>query len=108
MLFNSFPFLFVFLPVALAGYYACAMLGKSVTRLWLVLVSFAFYMWWHPAFVVILATSIAFNYVCGISIQRLRDKPGVGHQAWADGVLLPLLYPTFVCSVEHLASIATY
>ena len=72
MLFNSFPFLFVFLPVTLAGFYAIAIIGKSAARLWLVLVSFAFYIWWHPAFVVILAPSIAFNYSCGIGIQQDR------------------------------------
>jgi D-alanyl-lipoteichoic acid acyltransferase DltB (MBOAT superfamily) len=123
VLFNSFPFLFCFLPVAFAGFHAAASIGKTPARLWLVLVSLAFYVWWHPAFALLLLASIAFNFSCGTLLRRGTDSPlqpwllafavavnlaalfyykyafvltawlaahGVGHRAWAEGVLLPL------------------
>ena len=49
MLFNSYIFLFAFLPVALAGYYAAARLqGPRACKVWLCVSSFAFYGWWNP------------------------------------------------------------
>jgi D-alanyl-lipoteichoic acid acyltransferase DltB (MBOAT superfamily) len=74
VLFNSFPFLFGFLPLSLAGFFATARLGRSVARLWLVFVSFAFYVWWHPAFALLLAASIIFNFGCGTLLLRWQDR----------------------------------
>jgi alginate O-acetyltransferase complex protein AlgI len=68
MLFNSFIFLTVFLPPALAGYY---LLGQRLPRAaaaWLCGVSIVFYGWWNPAFVGLLALSIAFNYAMSCAI----------------------------------------
>jgi len=75
MLFNSYVFLFVFLPLALAGYYACAhLLGPRAARIWLCLSSFFFYAWWNPVFVLLLAASVAFNYT--LSRWLVGDEPG--------------------------------
>jgi alginate O-acetyltransferase complex protein AlgI len=64
MLFNSYVFLFVFLPLAVTGYYASARLFGPVTaRIWLCIASFVFYGWWNPAFLLLLLSSIAFNYL---------------------------------------------
>ena len=43
MVFASFSFLFVFLPIALVGYYLVAKLGAGYAVGWLVLASLAFY-----------------------------------------------------------------
>lgn len=75
MLFNSFSFVFLFLPVSLLGFYAAARLGKSLARAWLALASFGFYIWWHPPFALLLLISIVFNFGCGILLLRLRGKP---------------------------------
>jgi D-alanyl-lipoteichoic acid acyltransferase DltB (MBOAT superfamily) len=74
MLFNSFPFVFVFLPVSLLGFYGFAKAGSLAARLWLVLASFAFYIWWHPPFAALLLASIVFNYVSSVVIRKLRDQ----------------------------------
>lgn len=66
MLFNSYLFLFLFLPIALGGYYALGAVRLRWAALWLCVVSFVFYGWWNPRFVVLLAASIAFNY--GVSL----------------------------------------
>ncbi|WP_072391074.1 MBOAT family O-acyltransferase [Hyphomicrobium sp. CS1GBMeth3] len=72
MLFNSFAFIFAFLPISVVGYYY---LGKSSNRLaagWLVLMSFVFYGWWNPLFVTLLAGSILANYIFGLLLQHFE------------------------------------
>lgn len=62
MLFNSYLFVFVFLPVACAGFLAFGRLaGHRAAIIWLILASFFFYGWWHPPFLLTLLGSIAVN-----------------------------------------------
>lgn len=71
MLFNSYEFLFAFLPVALAGYYAFS--HYHSTRLavgWLVLSSLFFYGWWNPQYLSLIGVSILFNYFVGRQLYR--------------------------------------
>ena len=70
MLFNSFPFLFVFLPVVLLGYELLGRLGRMVALGWLTVASFVFYAYWNKAFVILLAGSILFNFLIAKSIAR--------------------------------------
>ncbi len=71
MLFNSYDFLFAFLPVALGGYFLAGMLGRVAAALWLIGVSLIFYGWWNPAFLPVLMVSVAFNYGASELIGRL-------------------------------------
>ncbi|MGA2054368.1 MAG: MBOAT family protein [Bradyrhizobium sp.] len=65
MLFNSYLFIFVFLPVALAGYFAANRLGAQAPVIWLALASLVFYSFSNWPFVALLLGSIAFNYLVG-------------------------------------------
>ena len=65
MLFNSYLFIFVFLPVALAGYFLLGRLGNLAPVVWLALASLAFYAVGNWQFVALLLASVAFNYVIG-------------------------------------------
>jgi alginate O-acetyltransferase complex protein AlgI len=65
MLFNSYPFIFLFLPIALAGYFALGRLGHLAPVIWLALASLAFYAVSNWQFVALLLASIAFNYLIG-------------------------------------------
>src|SRR5258706_12150989 len=65
MLFNSYQFIFLFLPVALIGYFALGRLGQVAPVVWLALASLAFYSASHWPFVLLLLASIAFNYGIG-------------------------------------------
>src|SRR6476619_1005943 len=69
VLFNSYPFLFVFLPIALAGFFA---LGKTprFAAGWLVLCSLYFYGFWNPVYVALLIVSITFNFILGGHLSR--------------------------------------
>jgi alginate O-acetyltransferase complex protein AlgI len=73
MLFNSFPFLLIFLPISLIGFYAAAAMGMGWARAWLVVASFAFYTWWHAPFTALLLISIAFNFSCGMLLKRTSE-----------------------------------
>ena len=62
MLFNSYEFLFLFLPVVFAGFFWLARFGHSVSALWLSFASLFFYGWWSPKYVGLLLASIVINY----------------------------------------------
>ncbi len=71
MLFHSPDFLFVFLPVALAGYFVCARFGKAWMALaWLTAMSLLFYAEWSERFALLLFCSIVINYVLGDALRR--------------------------------------
>lgn len=67
MVFSSHIFLFYFLPLALAGYYLLPRRGKHFG---LTILSYAFYGWANPLFVLILLTSTVVDYCCGLVIAR--------------------------------------
>src|SRR5579872_5748070 len=65
MLFNSYPFIFVFLPTVLVGYFAVNRFGKLAPVIWLASASLVFYSFSNWQFVSLLVASIAFNYGIG-------------------------------------------
>ena len=74
MLFNSYSFIFLFLPIVLFGYFALGRLNHLASVIWLTLASLAFYSLSNWQFVPLLAGSIVFNYLVGFLLisQRLR------------------------------------
>jgi D-alanyl-lipoteichoic acid acyltransferase DltB (MBOAT superfamily) len=74
MLFNSFEFLFAFLPIALIGFQLLASLSRRAAILWLALISIAFYGLWNTRIVFLLLASASFNYVAAVLIERWRHK----------------------------------
>jgi alginate O-acetyltransferase complex protein AlgI len=72
MVFTSYIFVFYFLPLILAGYYALP--GRSAWRNpWLLFASYVFYGWWDPWFVLLMLFITAVNFACG----RLVSRPAV-------------------------------
>jgi len=78
MLFNSFDFIFVFLPIVFIGYFVLNRFNTTAGKLWLLVSSFIFYSYINPIFLPILLGSIVVNYLLGVSItkssQRVRKK----------------------------------
>src|ERR1700759_1268541 len=71
MLFNSHAFIFLFLPIALAGFFVLGRAGHLAAIIWLALASLAFYAIGNWQFVPLLIASIAFNYGAGhLLIER--------------------------------------
>lgn len=67
MLFNSYEFLFVFLPItAMVFWLARIHISLRVAVGWLVLASLVFYAWWNPVYVPLLAGSALVNFQLGI------------------------------------------
>ncbi|MEA2666682.1 MAG: alginate O-acetyltransferase complex protein AlgI [Candidatus Eremiobacteraeota bacterium] len=74
MLFNSYVFLFAFLPVVLAVFFALGHAGRRrAATVWLVLASLYFYAYWNLAYVPLLLGSLALNYGVGLGLSRLPD-----------------------------------
>jgi alginate O-acetyltransferase complex protein AlgI len=71
MLFNSVEFLFVFLPLTVAAYYAARRaMGHTAGLAVLALASLVFYAWWDIRAVPLLLGSVAVNYAIGLGLQR--------------------------------------
>ena len=81
MVFSSHIFLFYFLPLVLALYYACPRRGR---QLLLALVSYVFYGWANPWFVFLMLFSTLVDYLCGKLIvgpwhvKRFAGDPPAG------------------------------
>lgn len=74
MLFNSYSFIFLFLPLTFAGFFLVARHSHKLSALWLALASLFFYGWWNPAFVALLILSILFNYAASYAIALARAR----------------------------------
>jgi len=79
MLFNSYAFIFLFLPVVFIGMFWIGRYSNQLAALWLALASLTFYAVWDPRFVILLLASIAFNYSMGFSIGQQKVKGNDKH-----------------------------
>ncbi|MCM5571746.1 MBOAT family protein [Burkholderiaceae bacterium FT117] len=74
MLFSSGEFLFLYLPIVLAGFFLVArFLGAGFAAAWLTLASLFFYGFWRLQDLPLLMGSITFNYIAGRAIQSATD-----------------------------------
>ncbi len=74
MLFNSYEFVFLYLPIVLLGFFRIARARTDLAALWLALASLFFYGWWNPAFVALLVASIVGNFGAGRLIARAPPR----------------------------------
>ena len=81
MVFSSKIFLFYFLPAVLAGYYLLKR-SRTLSNLFLTMVSLGFYAWGEPRFVLVMMASIVVNWLFGLWVDRVRDN-----RAHAKGVI---------------------
>jgi alginate O-acetyltransferase complex protein AlgI len=86
MLFNSYQFIFLFLPVALAGYFVAGRFGNLAPVIWLALASLVFYSVSNWQFVALLLASIVFNYLIGLLLISGRLRPALRFAALTAGV----------------------
>ena len=77
MLFNSYRFLFLFLPVTVLGYQMLGRFGRRPVMLWLAAASLVFYAAWNPRFVLLLLLSTLLNFLVAqsISARPLESSP---------------------------------
>jgi D-alanyl-lipoteichoic acid acyltransferase DltB (MBOAT superfamily) len=76
MLFNSYAFIFAFLPVTFAVFFAIGAWNRMAAAAWLAAASLFFYGWWNPAYVGLLLASILGNFFFG---SRIAQAHASGH-----------------------------
>jgi alginate O-acetyltransferase complex protein AlgI len=86
MLFNSYSFILLFLPVALAGYFLTGRFSHLASVIWLALASLVFYAVSNAAYVALLLASIAFNYLIGLLLISARLRPNLRFAVLTAGV----------------------
>ncbi|WP_445219184.1 MBOAT family O-acyltransferase [Bradyrhizobium sp. Pa8] len=91
MLFNSYPFILLFLPAVLAGYFWLGRRSNLAPVIWLALASLAFYAIGSWQFVALLLSSIAFNYGVGYLLIAAKLAPMQRKAVLALGVVGDLL-----------------
>ena len=80
MLFNSFIFLGVFLPITYAVFW---LLGTAKARyVWLTVTGYIFYGYWDPRFCLLMAASTLVSYTAGLGFLRWSD-PAIESSAWS-------------------------
>ena len=106
MVFSSYLFLFYFLPVALVLYY---MAPRRLKHFVLTALSYVFYGWANPLFVVLLLISTLIDYVCGLYIAHTTS-----HRAKRGGLAVSIvtnlgllgLFKYFNFGVDNLNALA--
>ena len=91
MLFNSYVFVFAFLPLVFGVY---CLVRKHPTRTWtiawLVLASLVYYAWWKPEFLLLLVLSITVNAVFGALLCRGHLSRGAARAVLTAGIVFNL------------------
>jgi len=113
MLFNSYEFIFVFMPVTLALFLLLKSASRRLALSWLIVASLGFYAWWRPLNVLIMLPSVLVNFALARVLQRLAGTPaasGARRALLALGIVLNVCflgffkYVTFVqTTVNELA-----
>jgi alginate O-acetyltransferase complex protein AlgI len=76
MPFNSYWFIFLFLPITLGIFLFLRKLNyPKLVPVWLILASLFFYSWWNPVYVILLILSIIFNFMIGLIINKTYNQP---------------------------------
>ena len=74
MLFNSYIFIWLFLPITFAGFFIAARFRHEAAAAWLALCSLFFYGYWDVHYVPLLLLSVTVNYHIGKQISDHIEK----------------------------------
>lgn len=85
MLFNSVTFL-IFFPIVTLIYF---MIPKKVRYIWLLIISYYFYMCWNANYALLMAGSTVITYLSGILMERF-DKQNIKKAILATSLILNL------------------
>lgn len=94
MLFNSYEFIFAFLPVVIIVFRLCQRTAnKDLTSTWLILCSLFFYGWWNPSYLPLVLLSILVNFSLANKIYTLNrnNKPNSSKLVLIISICLNLL-----------------
>ena len=102
MVFSSVTFMFLFLPLTLAGHYALPARWRNG---WLLAASLVFYAWGEPRYVFLMLAGILLNYLFGLGISRAGQagRPGA-KKAWLALAVGYNLLALFFFKYAHFAA----
>lgn len=92
MLFNSYIFIFLFLPLALTGYFVFNRIGKYTSaKYFLVGMSLWFYAYFNISYLWIILISIAVNYLCHlVMVSNTLKRNGLHKVSFVLGLLFDI------------------
>lgn len=89
MLFNSFVFIFLFLPITLAGYFILSRLRLYLWAKWaLIAASLYFYAFFNLSYLPIIISSILVNYGAGYVMTRTKNHSTGERSRWINIAML--------------------
>lgn len=109
MLFNSHEFIFVFLPVTLAGFFLLGLSSRNLALGWIITASLVFYAWWRPINVLIIAPSILVNFVLARWLLHLtagKARAGLARLVLLLGIAFNVAFLGYFKYVNFLATAA--
>jgi len=109
MLFNSYAFIFAFLPVTLAGFFLLGLRSRNLALGWIVVASVAFYAWWRPINVLIIAPSILVNFALARWLLHLtadKARAGLARLVLLLGIGFNVVFLGYFKYVDFLATAA--
>lgn len=74
MIFNSFEFIFLFLPIVFIVYFLLNRFNYIFAKVWLVVSSLFFYSWWNPSYLPLILFSLIINYLIGTKLSKLNQR----------------------------------
>lgn len=98
MLFSSYEFIFVFLPITLALFLLFGRVSRHWALTWLIIASILFYTWWRPLNILIMAPSLLINFGIARLLVRLGDD---NERVWTRQFLLILGIVFNVCFLGY-------
>lgn len=87
MLFNSYEFILLFMPVVVSVYFVLGYRATIVGHYWLIAASLFFYGWWNPVYLWLIIFSLSLNFAIG-KYLLLRKK---SQERLAVGIVFNLL-----------------
>jgi alginate O-acetyltransferase complex protein AlgI len=94
MLFNSYEFIFVFLPIVVIVFFVLGKASRVWALRWVIATSLFFYGWWRPMNVLIIAPSVLINFVLARLLQRLckQENQRAAQAVLALGILFNVAF----------------
>ncbi|MDJ0511235.1 MAG: MBOAT family protein [Crocosphaera sp.] len=91
MLFNSYEFIFLFLPIVVLGFFTLSRFRSRLLSIgWLVAASLFFYGYWNPKYLLLILASIIFNYYLGNLINQQTKNKSFASQLLLIGIVVNL------------------
>jgi len=110
MLFNSYEFIFGFLPVTVVFFFIAGTRSPRLALAWLTVASLFFYAWWRPVNVLIIGPSLAVNYIIARTLLGMSTggrQPAGARWLLAVGIVFNLAFLGYFKYANFAATVYT-